>query len=261
MHILIEHFGLIPGYFLAALTIFFRYTFFAGVAFSFFYLWRKQHYLRRKIQHKFPNSRHIWREIGHSGYTALIFATMGVGIYFLRQAGYTQLYGEVAKYGWGYLVFSFVFLLVLHDTYFYWMHRLMHHPKLFQLLHRVHHQSYNPTPWAALAFHPLEAILEIAIVPLAIFIMPFHPLVLLLFATWSLLWNIVGHLGFELFPKGFVHHPVFRWFNTSTHHNMHHHRSGCNYGLYFNFWDTWMNTNHHAYRETFDRITQQEKAA
>lgn len=259
MHILIEYFGLFSGYLLTALTIFFRYAFFAGIAFSIFYVWRRKHYLRLKIQERFPKYQQIWREIIHSAYTAFIFATMGLGIYFLRQHGYTRIYTDIHDYSWGYLVFSFLFLVVLHDTYFYWMHRLMHHPRLFRLLHKVHHQSSNPTPWAALSFHPLEAILEIAIIPIAVFILPFHALVLLLFATWSLLWNIIGHLGFELFPKGFVHHPVFRWFNTSTHHNMHHHQVKCNYGLYFNFWDSWMNTNHHAYKETFDQITQKEK--
>ncbi|MCB0572370.1 MAG: sterol desaturase family protein [Phaeodactylibacter sp.] len=254
MYILIEKFGLIPGWLLGALIVFLRYSMFAGITFSIFYVLKRQAFQGLKIQEKFPRASHMLSEARHSAVTAFVFALMGVGIYLLRRAGYTHLYSDISAYGWGYLLFSFVFLVLLHDTYFYWVHRLMHHRKLFRLLHRVHHLSHNPTPWASLSFHPLEAFLEIAIVPVAVLLMPFHPLVLFAFATWALFWNIIGHLGYELFPKGFVHHPVWRWLNTSTHHNMHHSRSHCNYGLYFNFWDTLMGTNHRAYRATFDHI-------
>ncbi len=254
MQLIIERFGPFSGWAIAALTVFLRYALFAGLAFLLFYVLRRHQYSKLKIQEKYPQLRHMISEIQHSAYTAMVFALMGVGLYYMRQNGYSRIYTDPGEYGWLYLPLSLVFLIVLHDTYFYWTHRLMHHRRLFRLLHRVHHLSHNPTPWASLSFHPLEAILEIAIVPLAALIIPFHPLVLLLFATWSLGWNVIGHLGYELFPKGFVHHPVFRWFNTSTHHNMHHSRSHCNYGLYFNWWDTWMGTNHPDYRQQFDRI-------
>jgi sterol desaturase/sphingolipid hydroxylase (fatty acid hydroxylase superfamily) len=259
MHYLIEHFGLLPGWLLAAFAIFFRYLVFAGLAFLLFYRFGHTFFRHLKIQNRTAEQRHMLAEILHSGYSALIFGLIGVGLYFMRTAGYTEIYTDWNAYGAWYIPISFLLLLVLQDTYFYWVHRLMHHPRLFKRLHRVHHQSFNPTPWASLSFHPLEAIVEIAILPIAALIIPFHPLVLFLFATWSLLWNVLGHLGYEIFPAGFVHHPVFRWFNTSTHHNMHHERSGCNYGLYFNFWDTVMNTNHSTYHATFDRITAPEK--
>ena len=56
--------------------------------------------------------------------------------------------------------------------------------------------------------------------------------------------NVLGHLGFELYPKGFTTHWLGKWNNTSTHHNMHHKYYNCNYGLYFNIWDRIMGTNH-----------------
>ncbi|MCB0634987.1 MAG: sterol desaturase family protein, partial [Lewinella sp.] len=154
-----------------------------------------------------------------------------------------------------YLPFSFAMLVVLHDAYFYWMHRLLHHPRLFRWMHLAHHRSNNPTPWASLAFDPLEAVLEIAIVPVLVLVIPLHPTVLLAFATWALAWNVIGHLGYELFPGGWVDHPVLRWLNTSTHHNLHHRYSKGNYGLYFNWWDRWMDTNHPDYERTFRELT------
>lgn len=254
MHYFIEKFGLLNGYTLAVLSIFIRYTIFAGGVFTIFYILRRETFKKYKIQERFPKAGRIWHEIQHSAYTALVFAFMGVGIYFLREAGYTQLYMDINTYGWIYFIGSFFLLTFLHDTYFYWTHRLMHHRKIFPLLHKVHHVSNNPTPFASLSFHPLEAIVEIGIVPFAVLIIPFHPIVLGLFALWSLFFNVIGHLGYELFPKNFVHHPVLKWLNTSTHHNMHHSRSNCNYGLYYNFWDTVMGTNAKDYKATFNQI-------
>jgi len=255
MEVLIEKFGWWQGYSISVITVLLRYALFAGVAFLFFYILFKDNWLPRKIQQKFPDTSHLWSEIKHSTVSAAVFALIGLLLHVLRTQGWTQIYMDFSSYSWGYAGFSLVALIVLHDTYFYWVHRLMHHPRLFMLMHATHHKSRNPTPWAALAFHPLEAMLEIAIVPLLAFFMPFHPLTLFVFATWSLAWNVLGHSGFEVFPKGFVKHPIFKWFNTSTHHNMHHHRSGCNYGLYFNFWDRVMGTNHKAYEATFEAVT------
>jgi len=254
MYFLIEKFGIPLGWLLGALTVFLRYAFWAGTAFVIFYGIKRQAWLKYKIQQRFPDQKHIWSEVQHSAYTALVFALMGVGVYFAREAGYTKIYSDIGAYGWWYLLLSFAGLVLLHDTYFYWMHRLMHHPKLFMLLHRVHHQSRNPTPWASLSFHPLEAVLEFGILPIALFVMPMHPLVLLVFSVWTLFFNITGHLGYELFPKGFVRHPIWKWLNTSTHHNMHHQRSNCNYGLYFNFWDRVMGTNDRRYEAVFENI-------
>lgn len=254
MYYLIEQFGLLHGYIIGVILVLLRYMLLAGAAFLIFYVIWKRVFIKYKIQQRFPNTARIGHEIRHSVYTAFVFAMMGTGIYFLKQAGCTKLYNDIDAFGWFYLVASFFFLTFLHDTYFYWMHRFMHHPKIFPLLHKVHHISNNPTPFASLSFHPFEAIIEIGIVPIVLLFVPFHPLVLILFASWSLFFNVMGHLGYELFPKGFVHHPVFKWLNTSTHHNMHHARSNCNYGLYYNFWDTVMNTNATDYKDQFEKI-------
>ena len=254
MTYLIEHYDWWQGSLLSGIVVFLRYLLTAGPAFLILYVWYRSRFLSHKIQARFPGRKKIWMEIRHSAVTALVFALMGVGIYGLRQAGWTQIYEEIGDFGWGYLLGSVAGLILLHDTYFYWMHRLMHHPRVFPFVHRVHHLSHNPTPWAALSFHPLEAVLEIGIVPLAVILFPIHPLALLLFASWSLLWNVLGHSGYEWFPSGFVRHPFGRWLNTPTHHNLHHQQAGYNFGLYFNFWDRLLGTNHPQYEERFEEI-------
>ncbi len=256
MPVLFENFGILPAYLLSVLSVFLRYALFAGIAFILFYqLWYSD-FQPRKIQQRLPSLKKIKNEIIHSLPTAFVFALMGVLIHILRKQGFTAMYMDISAYGWGWMLISLVLLIVIHDTYFYWMHRWMHEFGWLQWVHAIHHRSHNPTPWAALAFHPLEALLEIAIIPVVVFFMPLHPLTLFLFASWSLTWNVIGHLGFEIFPARFIRHPFFKYFNTSTHHNMHHKFSACNYGLYFNVWDHWMGTNHPRYHEVYDTIQQ-----
>ncbi len=250
-----HQFGPAGGYLLAALSLFLRYALVAGGAWFLFYQMKRGKWWHRKIQLSAPRRAQILLEIRHSLATIFIFALIGGLLYFFHQQGWTRLYLNIEERGWPYLFFSALLLILLHDTYFYWMHRLVHRPRWFNWVHAVHHLSRNPTPWAALCFHPLEALLELAVVPVAVFVLPLHPLALGLFGVWALVWNVVGHLGFELFPSGFTRHPVFRWFNTSTHHNLHHRYGRCNYGLYFNFWDTLLQTNHPRYHEIFEGVT------
>ena len=69
------------------------------------------------------------------------------------------------------------------------------------------------------------------------------------------LYNVYGHLGFELFPKGSNRHWLFKWFNTSVNHNMHHQYFKSNYGLYFTWWDKAMKTQHVDYDERFEQLS------
>ena len=88
---------------------------------------------------------------------AIRLCIVGAASVFAARAGWTQMYWRIDERGWGWFSLSVVCAILLHDTYFYWTHRMMHHPKLFRWFHRTHHLSHNPTPWTAYAFDPLEA--------------------------------------------------------------------------------------------------------
>lgn len=231
-----------------------RYLTFAGFAYLIFYVIRKRKWLYKKIQEKWPKKTAIRTEVTYSLLTLLMASGIKVLINYFYQMGWTQIYTDFAAYGWGYFAFSIVAMIVIHDTWFYWSHRLMHHPKLFKTVHLVHHKSHNPTPWAAFSFHPTEAILEFGFIFPVIFLMPVHPIAILILITWMLVFNVIGHLGFELYPKKFIDGPLGKIFNSSTHHNMHHKYFKGNYGLYFNVWDRIMGTNHPDYEEKFAEV-------
>ena len=131
----------------------------------------------------------------------------------------------------------------------------MHHPRLFRYFHRTHHLSVNPTPWSSFAFSPLEALVQAAIFPIAVTVMPVHPLAFGLFMVWQMLFNVIGHTGYEYNPAGFMRSPLRYLLNTPTNHIMHHESMRGNFGLYFNFWDRIMGTNHPGYEQRFAEVT------
>lgn len=243
------------GYLMNLQRIGTRYFLVAGLAFLLYYALLKKRIGYRKIQPKTPRMKDYFREIGYSVVTMAIFAAVPLvilGVPGIRV--HTFFYKDISWYGWWYFFGAFPLMFILHDAYFYWMHRLMHHRKLFRCFHLVHHYSTNPSPWAAYAFHPLEALVEAGIFALFLFIMPIHPLHLGLFFLAMIFYNVYGHLGYELYPRGFSMHWLGKWINTSVNHNQHHQFFTGNYGLYFLWWDRWMGTLRRDYDQQFDRV-------
>ncbi len=240
-----------------ASIIIFRYILIAGIAFLFFYILLFKKNIKNKIQERKANKKDFFREFGHSVMSSAVFALTSFTILFTPLAEYTLVYKDIGAYPIWYFFLSIFLALVIHDTYFYWMHRTLHHKKLYKTMHLVHHKSVNPSPWAAYSFHFTEAITESMIAPIIFFILPIHPIAFMIFTLISLMINVYGHLGFEIMPKWFRHTPLFEVINTSVHHNLHHSKFNGNYGLYFRFWDRIMKTEMPNYVEEYDRIQEQ----
>lgn len=234
-----------------------KYFLIAGPVFLIFYVFLRKRIIHKKIQQAFPKKKDYWREIFFSTLSIIIFSFPPLFILYSNNIRpYTTYYTDISVYGWTYAILAFPLMLLMHDTYFYWAHRLMHHPLLFKTFHLTHHKSTNPSPWAAYAFHPLEAIVESLIFVIFLFTVPVHAIHLTLFFIFSLVYNVYGHLGFELYPKGFNRHWLGKWMNTSTCHNQHHQYFKGNYGLYFTIWDRIMGTLRKDYDKKFDEVTQ-----
>lgn len=232
-----------------------RYFMFAAIAFAVFYVLFRRKFFYRKIQSRFPKNSDYLREIGYSFVTIAIFSLVSVLLFMHpKVAPHTTRYSKISDYGWVYYFALFPVLFIMHDTYFYFTHRLMHHKRLFKWFHLVHHQSTNPSPWAAYAFHPLEAVVEIGILAVFLFTIPIHATHLMIFFLFMIVYNVYGHLGYELYPKGFSKSTVGKWINTSINHNQHHQYFKGNYGLYFLFWDRMLGTIRADYDARFDEV-------
>ena len=187
-------------------------------------------------------SPQLRRELGHSALTVLIFGVVNAVLFGTGLVRHSRIYLDLHSHSMAWFATSVVLMLVLHDTFFYWLHRLMHTRALFARTHLLHHRSIHPTAYAAYSFSAAEALGEALIVVAIIFIVPQHPLAFLLFQSLSTAYNVYGHCGRELYPPGMDRHWLGRWLNTASLH-AHHHRWGRgNYGLYFTFWDRCMGT-------------------
>ncbi len=191
----------------------------------------------RKIQAEKQRPLRIKAEIMWSLASFAVFSIEAGIMHALFVRGHTRLVTSWDSLpAWENIADLFL-LLVIHDAYFYWMHRILHHRHLFRFVHSVHHQSVNPTPFAAFAFHPVEAFLEMAFLIPIILWMPLYLGMLLVFLILSHFFNVIGHLGYEFFPRSTWTSWWGSWNTTSTHHNLHHQHVSSNYGLYCKWWD------------------------
>lgn len=205
----------------------------------------------RKIRAESPPGAQMRREFLASTRTAAIFALTGSGMVLGKEAGITKIYDDPAALGWGYFAVSLTGVIILHDAWFYWTHRLIHDPRLFRGWHRLHHRSHNPSPFTAYSFDIGEAALNAAFVLLAAAVIPLSWFAIMLFMTHMIARNVIGHSGYELFPARRSGRPLFDFLTTVTHHDLHHAQAGWNYGLYFTWWDRLMGTEHPLYHEKF----------
>jgi lathosterol oxidase len=183
-------------------------------------------------------SRQIRREIGWSALSCLIYAApAALAVWGWQAHGWTRIYLDPQEWPLWWLPASVLAYLVLHDTWFYWTHRWMHAPRLFATVHAVHHRSRPPTAWAAMSFHPLEALSGAIFLPLAVLLVPIHASALLVVLTVMTVMGVTNHMGWELFPRRLVHGRAGGWLITASHHERHHRDYACNYGLYFRHWD------------------------
>lgn len=180
----------------------------------------------------------ITREIRWSLIAALIYgAPAGIMLWAWNHFGWTQLYSNFSAYPLWYLPLSVFIYLFAQDTWFYWTHRAMHEPRLFKILHKVHHDSRPPTAWTAMSFHWLESVVGAVLIPVMVFLVPIHVAMLAAVLTIATVMGVTNHMGWEMFPRAFVHSRLGQLVITASHHEKHHEEYRCNFGLYFRFWD------------------------
>ena len=180
----------------------------------------------------------IRREIAWSLASAAIYGVpAGILAWGWANHGWTRVYTNTADYPVWYLPVSVLLYLLAHDTWFYWTHRWMHRPRPFRIAHAVHHASRPPTAWAAMSFHPWEALTGAVVIPALVLAIPIHFAALGLVLTVMTVMGVTNHMGWEAFPKGIVNGPLGEWLITASHHQRHHAEYRGNYGLYFRHWD------------------------
>lgn len=204
----------------------------------------------------------IWATIHND----VILSVLSSGIFALCaaimtsafQQGYTRLYLQADQYGFWYLGVSLALVVILQDAYFYFTHRLAHHPKCYRWLHQGHHHFKNPTPWTAFSFDPAEALIQAIYLIGVVCLIPLHVAVLCAVVLVMTLGALIHHFGFRLFETSAFGRWLGSWMIGPLHHWMHHRKYTAHYSLYFTFWDKVMGTQQEGYEELLTRVPKQK---
>lgn len=234
-----------------------RYFLIAGGTYLLFYSVLGKSLIKRQLHRKTPRWQLIRSDVELAIFSGVVFALGATIIMSAYDLGLTLVYTDISKYGLWYSGVSFIVILILQDTYFYFIHRLFHRPWLFKWLHRGHHLSGEPTPWTSFAFDPPEAIVQMLFFLGIVFIIPLHFITLLIALMIMTVWAVFTHLGFELFPSSFPSHWLGKWLIGPTHHSIHHRKYKLHYGLYFTWWDKLLGTHDPNYDNEFAKVQEE----
>ena len=220
-----------------------RYLLLSGL--FYWLLWQRggEKLKAKRLNRDRPMRAIVTQEIRLSVISSVVYAVPAAITLIALLHGGTAVYYDWRAYGGvPYLFRSFFIYLAVQDTYYYWAHRLMHHPRLFRRMHAGHHRSRQPTPFASFAFDPAEAALTGWLLPAMIFIIPIHIVMMIALLMFMSVVAVFNHSGWEILPRWLVRGPLGGQLISATHHSYHHIRFDRNYGLYFRLWDRIMGT-------------------
>lgn len=210
----------------------------------------------RKIQKRDPSHRPIDDIKSSMRQLSITSVCLAIGLY-AQYRGWT-LVEPVALSWWSVPVF-FVISLALHDTWFYWGHRILH-TKAFYRFHKPHHMTITPTVWSNDAGSSVDTLFAHSYYALVLFFVPIPPAVLLAHRIFDQVSAAVGHCGFEHFASRTARRP---WPMLCTlYHDQHHQYFVYNYANYFSFWDRLCGTVHPSYDarvEEFEHIYAEQR--
>lgn len=141
------------------------------------------------------------------------------------------------------------------DLAMYVLHRVAHHPRLYGLFHAPHHRYTNPRPLTLFALHPFETVAFGLLWLVVVTIYPASIWGIAGYLSLNLGFGLLGHLGVEPLPRGWLNLPVARVLSTSTFHAEHHQDPDHNFGFYTLIWDRIFATLSPDYRQDFTAAT------
>ncbi len=233
------------------LAIFLRYLFLAGLFYYFISKNEKESFKKRRLSLKVIHRAQLIYEIKYSFITSVIFAIGGTILIYYWQLGKTKVYIDLHQYSLLWIPLSMMMIFIIHETYYYWLHRWMHHRKVYKWIHKTHHESLNTTAWTSFSFHPTESVLQALPIYAFLFLIPTHLISLVLILIIMTVSSIINHLNSEIYPSSIQYHWLGKWVIGATHHHLHHSQFYTNYGLYFTFWDKWMGTESKDFKKLF----------
>ena len=180
-----------------------------------------------------PSKEIIFDQMVLSQASLFIYASLPVLSEFLIENKFTKVYFYIDEIGgWECYGVYFVLYLALVELGVYWMHRTLHTNKfLYKYVHGLHHkynQAATLTPWASIAFNPLDGILQASPYVFFLFFVPVHYFTHVFLLFFSGVWatNIHDAVWGDSEPV-----------MGAKYHTVHHTHFHYNFGQFFTFCD------------------------
>ncbi len=156
---------------------------------------------------------------------------------YLIEEGHTKVFFYVEEVGWKKYAIYFTAYLTLVEIGIYWMHRKLHENKfLYNYVHALHH-TYDHhstlTPWASIAFNPIDGLCQASPYVAMLFVVPMHYFTHVFLLFFSGMWATNIHDAMWLDSE-----PIM----GAKYHTLHHTHFKCNYGQFFIFCDWFFGT-------------------
>ncbi len=140
-----------------------------------------------------------------------------------------------------FMVLQLVAMVIIHDTYFYWCHRLLH-TKPFRKIHAVHHRMFLPTFGASHVFHAVETFINYTFVVwfalgMGLLFGRIYYLPVMIFSVFTICWNIYGHGRKNRVSEKITKSRIGRYIVWPECHLEHHRKGKKNFEFFFTFWD------------------------
>ncbi|KAK7878307.1 hypothetical protein WMY93_031126 [Mugilogobius chulae] len=140
---------------------------------------------------------------------------------------------------WPYILGQCFGCAVVEDTWHYFLHRILHHRRIYKYIHKVHHEFTSPFGMQAEYAHPLETIILGAGFFIGIMIFCNHVFFLWAWVSFRLLETIDVHSGYDV-PLNPMH--LIPFYAGARFHDFHHMNFVGNYASTFTWWDKLLNT-------------------
>jgi len=144
-------------------------------------------------------------------------------------------------------------LIGVMDLGMYLLHRTAHVPLLYGWLHAPHHRYERARPLTLFVLSPLEVLGFGALWLTVCVAYEASWAGMLLYLVFNTVWGLLGHLGVEPFPDGWVRWPGLRAVATTTFHARHHLDQAHHFGFYSVVWDRLFGTLAPDYERSFAR--------
>lgn len=126
-----------------------------------------------------PSWETIYHQMKLAQSSMFIYVLLPAVDEFLIESGWTRTYYTIDEIGgWPQHILTMIVYFSCVEIGIYWMHRTLHTNKwMYKNIHMCHHQYKKPetlTPWASIAFHPLDGILQASPYVGVVFFVPCH---------------------------------------------------------------------------------------